>query len=186
MTADRAAATAPRAIRVFYANKEVDAFNTDVALQGVHDVREAAAFDSYIGYKSSQECHHAQAKVAALTHTETGNLPRTILLARGKPYMLTFNVDVKDGLVNGAVGVFQEIEHKGGNTNVVALLWIRFDGNTGRLTRFKAKPVIQAACRRRCQELGRVGACRDAHFHRHHRSIDGTCVSTHSVSGCAG
>ncbi|KAG0420312.1 hypothetical protein HPB47_003578 [Ixodes persulcatus] len=115
VTADRAAAIPPSAIRIFYANKEVDAFNIDVASQCVCDVQEAVAIDSYIGYKTSDECVRARAKIASLTHTETGNLPRTILLA------------------TGAVGVLHKKEDKGGNTNEVVILWLNFDGQTGRL-----------------------------------------------------
>ncbi|KAH7980471.1 hypothetical protein HPB49_016443 [Dermacentor silvarum] len=62
--------------------------------------------------------------------------------------MLTANMDVKDGLVNGAVGVLEEIEYREVNTNDDARLWIELGGRTGCLTRLKAKPVIQAAYRR--------------------------------------
>lgn len=39
-----------------------------------------------------------------MSTAEFGNLPREILLVPGKPYMITANIDVMDGLVNGAVG----------------------------------------------------------------------------------
>ncbi|KAG0436307.1 hypothetical protein HPB47_018024 [Ixodes persulcatus] len=125
VTADRAAAIPPSAIRIFYANKEVDAFNIDVASQCVCDAQETVAIDSYIGYKTSDECVRARAKIASLRHTETGNLPRTILLARG------------------AVGVLHKKEDKGGNTNEVVILWLNFDGQTGRLN--EQFPVVQAS-----------------------------------------
>ncbi|KAH9375696.1 hypothetical protein HPB48_019901 [Haemaphysalis longicornis] len=105
VTAELAASIPAGAVRIFYANKEVDAFNSGVALQDVDDVREASAMDSNIGYKSSHECERAQAKFATMTHTEKGNLPSAILLARWKAYMLTANMDAKYGLVNGAVSV---------------------------------------------------------------------------------
>ncbi|KAH7945031.1 hypothetical protein HPB49_004967 [Dermacentor silvarum] len=94
--------------------KEVDAYNSDEGLQGVHD---ELVCDSYVDYKSSQESKRAQVKVAAMTQMETDNLPRVIRLVRGKPYMLTTNTDIKHGLVNGAVGMLHEIEYKEGNTN---------------------------------------------------------------------
>ncbi|KAM7285233.1 uncharacterized protein ISCGN_032191 [Ixodes scapularis] len=42
---------------------------------------------------------------------ELGNLPANIMLCIGKPYMLTLNVDVSDGLVNGSVGILQYIQY---------------------------------------------------------------------------
>lgn len=38
--------------------------------------------------------------------------------------MLTMKIDVRDGLVNGAVGVLQEIEYGQGNTNEIVRLWV--------------------------------------------------------------
>ena len=42
---------------------------------------------------------------------ETGNLPYRITLTIGYPYMLTTNIDVKDGLTNGTIGILRHIEH---------------------------------------------------------------------------
>lgn len=79
----------------------------------------------------------AQATVPRKTHAERANLPRAIVLACYKFYMLTLN-----GLVNGAVGVFQEIEYREGNLCYAVRLWIQFDvPHTGCMARVKAKPL---------------------------------------------
>ncbi|KAH7958971.1 hypothetical protein HPB49_007046 [Dermacentor silvarum] len=53
------------------------------------------------------------------------------------------------GLVNGAVGVLQEIELWEGNACDTVRLWIQFDvPRTGGMVRTKPKPLAQAACRR--------------------------------------
>ena len=41
---------------------------------------------------------------------ELGGLPYKIPLAIDYPYMITTNIDVEDGMVNGAIGVLKHIE----------------------------------------------------------------------------
>ncbi|KAG0426705.1 hypothetical protein HPB47_026211 [Ixodes persulcatus] len=82
-------------------------FNTG----GVIDVHEVPASDSYLGYKLNDECDRAINRVASMSRTVMSNLPHTIILARCKPYNAPLNIDVKDGLVNGAVSDRREIEY---------------------------------------------------------------------------
>lgn len=42
---------------------------------------------------------------------DTGGIPAHLSLCVGKPYMLTANVEVMDGLVNGAIGLLGYIQH---------------------------------------------------------------------------
>lgn len=100
---------APDAVRLFYSNAYVTKCHTEIALEGVNNPHHAQAVESYLGYRSSGEFLRAQSKVKRMTRSEMGNLPHAIVLACGKPYMLTLNIDVKDRLVNGAVGVLQEL-----------------------------------------------------------------------------
>lgn len=67
--------------------------------------------DQFVGCKTPHLPENAKSKVDKMTTTEMGNLARRINLVVGNPYMLTFNVDVIDGLVNGAVGTLQLVEY---------------------------------------------------------------------------
>jgi hypothetical protein len=41
---------------------------------------------------------------------ETGNLPYLLKLKIGNPYMIRANIDVGEGIVNGAIGVLRNVE----------------------------------------------------------------------------
>lgn len=59
------------------------------------------------------------------------------------------NIDVKDGLIKGVVGMFQEIEYRGSNERDAIRLWFQFTvSHTSRMACVKAKPLVQSACRR--------------------------------------
>ena len=59
--------------------------------------------------------------------SETGGLQKTLLIAIGSKVMLTYNIDVGDGLVNGACGLVQGILHSA--SLEVHTLMIKFDSN---------------------------------------------------------
>lgn len=58
-----------------------------------------------------------QGKLHKMTVAETDGLPYLLPLAEGYPYMITSNIDVADGLVNGAMGVLPHIEHQQSNVD---------------------------------------------------------------------
>ena len=45
-------------------------------------------------------------KVANMNASDMGSLPASIYLSIGKPYMITANIDVCDGLVNENMGAW--------------------------------------------------------------------------------
>lgn len=59
--------------------------------------------------------------------TATGGLPTTLILAEGAKVMLTVNVDVSDGLVNGARGVIASVVRS--NQRVVTVL-VQFENTS--------------------------------------------------------
>ncbi|KAH7944830.1 hypothetical protein HPB49_000885 [Dermacentor silvarum] len=74
-----------------------------------HRVIRVRARDIFLGYANEDAMLKAQAKVAKMSNGEFANLPRQIILDVDKPYMITANIDVIDGLVNGAVGTLKTL-----------------------------------------------------------------------------
>ncbi|UYV81693.1 hypothetical protein LAZ67_20002002 [Cordylochernes scorpioides] len=95
---------------------------------------------------------------------ETDGLPYMLPLAVGYPYMITSNIDVADGLVNGAIGVLLYIERQPANADdrsapggpststslppaedEIATLWFQFeDKNTGTKAKIKCRPHVHS------------------------------------------
>ena len=88
--------------------------------------------------------------------TESLGFPFSIRLAKVYPYMMTSNVDVDDGLVNGAIGTLQYIEYLAEKdvseetdadgyekiTQTVRL-WLKFDSKrVGTKARVKARHYL--------------------------------------------
>lgn len=146
VTADEALVRAPSAVRIFYSNQEVAKFNTFVAMQEGTDVVKVRAEDTYIGCADHDALRTAIAKVDNMTHIEFANLPREITVVIGKPYMITTNIDVVDGLVNGAVGILVACERSHSEGNLPKRLWLEFDqsASVGRLARLHSKWMAEA------------------------------------------
>ncbi|KAM7307564.1 hypothetical protein ISCGN_011200 [Ixodes scapularis] len=82
--------------------------------------------------------------------SEFGTLPREILLVVGKPYMITSNIDVVDGLGNGTAGTLKLCNRQAaGNDHAYPKrLWLHFDvSTTGRITRARSKRAVEEATR---------------------------------------
>nr|XP_050022670.1 uncharacterized protein LOC126516594 [Dermacentor andersoni] len=119
-----AEASCPGGIRLFYSNKESDYYNTTKAIVAQDNAVPCTAQDTIVGCRSMQEQTEAMRKVETLPKAEIGNLPANIMLCIGKPYMITLNVDVSDGLVNGSVGTLKFIEN---DTHGKPLrIWLQF------------------------------------------------------------
>lgn len=85
-----------------------------------------------------------------MSHTEFANLPREILIVLSKPYMITTNIDVIDGLVNGAVGILKVCERAVNDGDFPKRLWLHFDDAAttgGKLARLRSKRVVNEARR---------------------------------------
>jgi hypothetical protein len=88
------------AVRLFYDNRSVEEYNTTAILQPEY---ENVARDSFTGYKTDQELVRAKTELYRMKITECLGFPYSIRLAKGYPYMITSNIDVDDGMVNGAI-----------------------------------------------------------------------------------
>ena len=143
------------AVRPFHDNRSVDEYNTRAISKP--DLI-SVANDLYIGYRNNDELTDARTSMHKKSVSECEGYPYSVPLAVGYPYMVTTNVDVEDGIVNGAIGIlkyiekltkdeFADMKNEAGasttQTNVNIRLWIRFPSNrVGRRLRIRFKPNV--------------------------------------------
>ncbi|KAL3192599.1 hypothetical protein MRX96_058822 [Rhipicephalus microplus] len=108
MTAEKPMEFAPSVVRIFYSNEEVRHYNAFIVDQHQQEwggyVVYLYAYDTFRGCKTQAVVDNAGCKVTKMSTAEFGNLPHEIWLVVGQPYMITHNIDMVKGLVNGAVG----------------------------------------------------------------------------------
>ena len=67
---------------------------------------------------------------------KTGNLMKSLTVIFGMIYVMTVNVNVEDGLLNGATGEVKFIDYRMQGTNRPSIIWVLFDDpRIGRKTR---------------------------------------------------
>ena len=86
------------AVRLFHDNISVNEYNSRAIR---HPEYESIARDSFAGYKTEEELAKARKELYRMKITECLGFPYSIRLAKGYPYMITSNIDVDEGLVNG-------------------------------------------------------------------------------------
>lgn len=99
---EEAARLSPNGIRLFLANKSVDEYNTAI-LSSSDDKVTSIAKDIFVGCKNAQQETDFRGKLHKMSVIDTGGFPYQIVFVLNKLYMLTTNVDVADGLANGAM-----------------------------------------------------------------------------------
>ncbi|GFX05943.1 ATP-dependent DNA helicase PIF1, partial [Trichonephila clavipes] len=97
----------PATVRLFHRNHDVDAYNNNAFIPEFENI----ADDKMIGYNTLTEVATARRNLHNMSVVESGGLPYSLKLAVGYPYMITMNLDVEDGLVNGAIGTLKYIEY---------------------------------------------------------------------------
>lgn len=130
----------PDAIRLFHQNISVDAYNRSQVTDATHSI----ARDDYERVMNYEELMMARQVVHCKSTAETANLAYDIPLKIGYPYMITSNIDVSDGLVNGAIGILRLIEESENETEGTSgpkCLWLEFMDNAriGEKTRAKIR-----------------------------------------------
>ncbi|CAD6226275.1 GSCOCG00011863001-RA-CDS, partial [Cotesia congregata] len=111
------------AIHLFRTNDEVDNFNNTLINKDVKK-KIIVAIDKVTG-KSVKSIDEKLLSLCKNLETKNAQgLPSYLSLSIGIKYMLTINIDVEDGLVNGAVGILKgyEMNHK----EEIFRLWIDF------------------------------------------------------------
>ncbi|GFW65819.1 hypothetical protein TNCV_586451 [Trichonephila clavipes] len=151
----------PATVRLFHRNHDVDAYNNNAFIPEFENI----ADDKMIGYNKLTEIATARRNLHKMSVVESGGLPYSLKLAVGYPYMITMNLDVEDGLVNGAIGTLKYIEYLTEDEQVTIYgttevdvepqpststrirkrvsLWLEFPNpSMGQLCRVKAKPIV--------------------------------------------
>ena len=101
-------------------NKKVDAFNSDMYLKCDKRKMISVCTDIVIGDVSIE----VKKKVLSNTKFLEMNLCKQLEFGVGLRYELSINVDVSDGLVNGAGGIIVDLEFQ---KNKLIYVWIKFD-----------------------------------------------------------
>ena len=79
-------------------------------------------------------------------YSKTGHLMNSLAVVIGMIVVHTANVDVEDGLTNGATGVVKHIDFKMEGTNRPSIIWVLFDDSrVGRTTREKYRKLYNSS-----------------------------------------
>ena len=79
-------------------------------------------------------------------YSKTGQLMRSLTVVVGMIVVHTANVDVEDGLTNGATGVVKQIDFRMEGTNRPSIIWVLFDDpRVGRTTREKYRKLYNSS-----------------------------------------
>ena len=79
-------------------------------------------------------------------YSNTGQLMKSLTVVVGMIVVHTANVDVEDGLTNGATGVVKQIDFRMEGTNRPSIIWVLFDDpRVGRTTREKYRKLYNSS-----------------------------------------
>lgn len=121
---------AKSSVHLFFSNNEVEEHNQErmLILRNCSPAPRkitSTAQDKLTGLTSRQEQNQQiLANLASLKVNETQGLPSTVTLQIGIRYMITINIDVGDGLFNGASGILREFT---AINEMCTIVWIEFD-----------------------------------------------------------
>lgn len=115
-------------IRLYYENSSVEEYNNLKITTSVGKELKSEATDMVIGKVSDKIKAKALDCIKKKKITETGGLPTSLRLKTGIKYMITTNIDVEDGLVNGTCGILKKITFT--NKSHVDKLWFSFMPDT--------------------------------------------------------
>ncbi|EDS42392.1 conserved hypothetical protein [Culex quinquefasciatus] len=131
------------AVRLFHRNIDVTSYNNE-ALRNI-DGLDCTADDTFVGYKTAEQLATARIKLYKMSLAETAGLQYTTKFCPGMPYMVTTNVNVEDGIVNGAIGDLMYVEEGVDDSeDRIMRLWIKFENaQIGIIARKEVEPMIR-------------------------------------------
>ncbi|XP_059142987.1 uncharacterized protein LOC131930491 [Physella acuta] len=131
------------AIRLYGENKFVDMYNQEriKSHPGPHYI--STAKDSILGKLSEASKESILQGLKKKKLSEVNGLPHSIIIKLGIKYAITTNIDVEDGLVNGACGVLRLITFDNDDSQVPKILWLDFSThNVGNKAKMAHKRLI--------------------------------------------
>jgi hypothetical protein len=136
------------AIRLFYSNKDVDEYNENCLNAMDTEGAISVAVDHCEG-KGKEAWRTALLESAAnLTSREAMGLPSMTKLKVGAKYMMTLNVEVVDGLVNGATGELMKISYGMSSNGIKKPIaaWISFaESRVGQIRRTQLRYLAESS-----------------------------------------
>lgn len=136
---------AKNAINLFKTKIEVEAYNKKRMKQLLMPDTPNCKFnakDQLIGSANPRDAAQAWFALAGLKTEDTYGLPHQLHLQVGIRYMITLNINIADGLFNGASGILKFIEMS--QTKGPQAVWIQFDDPTvGATARADRKDLAQ-------------------------------------------
>jgi hypothetical protein len=135
----------PNTICLFYRNHDAEEYDNMVS--DTANAIVCIASDTLCGYENNEQMVSMRTKLHKMSTAETGGLPYMLKLL-DKPYRIISNIDIDDGLVNGAVRMLKCTEWDNDVTDNelrVKSVWLYLQSNTvGKAARIKARPHIFA------------------------------------------
>ena len=128
------------AIRLYASNSLVDLYNKNKIKSFKGEEFTSRAYDHISADISENQKDKLLMSLKCKKTSESSGLPYEVLFKVGIKYMLTNNIDVQDGLVNGACCVLKKITFK---CDKISKIWIDFDfDKVGRNARNKLKDFM--------------------------------------------
>ncbi|XP_069108223.1 uncharacterized protein [Argopecten irradians] len=121
---------------LFTTNKQVDDFNKEVFDLASSTKVTVPSLDTVVGDIPANVKDRLIQALQNVSTTNTAGLMNVVPIAVGMPYEITANLNIQDGLVNGACCHVRKIEYKQENTDRPSIIWVQFEDNsTGLETR---------------------------------------------------
>ena len=135
------------ALHLFAQNCFVDQHNDTILSQLPGEKIVIPCHDSVVSANIPASMHQSLIDKLPKEYGQTGQLKKSLTVVVGMIVVHTANVDVEDGLTNGATGVVKHIDFRWmEGTNRPSIIWVLFDDpRVGRATREKNKKFYNAS-----------------------------------------